>query len=268
MNKILVTGHLGFIGTNFTKLLDSQNIHWIGIDRKSGEDLLSNIEPFTQKVADCDIVVHLAATPRIPLSWESPDHYRDNNIGVTDRIARICAEQGKYLIFASSSSVYGDGDGPLNPYAWTKVAGEESIKMLARSLGLKYTIARIFTNYSEHDSSGLVISKWLDNYKNNKPLVLRETGKQSRDFIHVTDTCRALLAMCSARPENLCLDIGTGISIKLKDIVELFDVDYITEPELLGYAKSTCADIEFTQLHLNWEPKINLLNWIKEQIKD
>ena len=266
MHKILITGHRGWIGSNFTRLLDSQSISWTGIDRAEGQDLLTDITPFLEKIKECDTVVHLAATPRIPPSWEQADHYRDNNVGVTDQIARICAEQGKYLVFASSSSVYGDGSGPLNPYSWSKHAGEESIRMYGRSKNLKYTIARIFTNYGEDDPSGLVINRWIQNYRSGSPLILRGDGSQSRDFIHVTDTCRALLAICQQRPADQCLDIGTGTNIKLREIISQFPGKVVKEPELTGYAHDTRANVYHTLNYLKWAPKIKLLEWIKTQL--
>jgi UDP-glucose 4-epimerase len=267
MNKILITGHRGWIGSNFTKLLDEQRVIWQGIDRVDGEDLLKDFSPFLTKVKDCDIVVHLAATPRIPPSWEQADHYRENNVGVTDQVARVCAAQGKYLVFASSSSVYGDGSGPLNPYSWSKYAGEESIRMYSRSRNLEYTIARIFTNYGEDDPSGLVISRWLNSYRKGQPVTLRGDGNQSRDFIHISDTCQALLAICQQRPINECLDVGTGTHVKLREIVNLLGNNYITEPELVGYARDTRANLYHTLNYLNWHPKVKLLDWIKTQIK-
>jgi UDP-glucose 4-epimerase len=267
MNKILITGHRGWIGSNFTRLLDQHSIPWVGIDRVEGEDLLENIEFFRAKVTDCDIVVHLAATARIPPSWPQADHYRDNNVGVTDQVARICAEQGKFLIFASSSSIYGDGEGPLNPYSWTKYAGEESIRMHGRSMGLKYCIARFFTNYSEDDPSGLVISRWLAAHREGNPLVLRGDGSQSRDFIHISDTCSALLAICQQQPANKYLDIGTGNSVKLKDIIKIFGSKYITEPEITGYAHATRANTYNTAKFLKWSPSIRLEQWLQDQLR-
>ena len=266
MSKILVTGHMGWIGSNFTKLLDSYNIPWIGIDRKAGEDLLLDIQPFLDKVIECDIVVHLAATPRIPASWEQADYYRENNIGVTDQVARICADKSKYLVFASSSSVYGNGNGPLNPYSWTKLAGEDSIKMYGRSQELQHTIARIFTNYGEDDASGLVISKWLECYRNGTPLTVRGSGNQTRDFIHINDTCSALLAICQQRPVGKTLDIGTGLRYKLNDLAKLFNSPLLFVDELDGYATDTQANITQTYLDLDWQPKINIVDWIKAQL--
>lgn len=266
MHKILVTGHLGWIGSNFTKLLDSRGISWVGIDAKDDEWLGPDMGMFLDKIKDCDIVVHLAATPRIPASWVVPDFYRDNNVGNTDRVARICAEQGKYLVFASSSSVYGNGAGPLNPYSWTKLAGEESIKMYSRSKDLQYTIARIFTNYGEDDDSGLVISKWLECYRNNTSLTVRGTGSQTRDFIHISDTCSALLAICEQMPANKTIDIGTGFRYKLSDLAKLFNRPLLFVDELDGYATDTQANTAFTRVDLDWRPKINIVEWIKTQL--
>ena len=241
-------------------------VEYMGLDRIDGNDLLKNIEPFRKKLEHCDVVVHLAATPRIPHSWKLSDHYRDNNVGVTDQIARLCAERNKYLVFASSSSVYGDGQGPLNPYSWTKLAGEQSIEMYGRSKNLQYTIARIFTNYSENDPSGLVISRWIQQYKSKEPITLRGTGEQSRDFIHVADTCKALLAICQQKPAGKTLDIGTGHAYKLKEIAELFGTCIVYEPELTGYAVNTLANTSRTQQFLDWTAETNLTEWIRSRV--
>lgn len=265
MSKILVTGHLGWIGKNFTKILDDKKINYQGIDRDVC-DLTRSFGHFRERLQECDTVVHLAATPRIPGSWVNPDWYRNNNVGVTDRVARACAENGKYLVFASSSSVYGNGQGPLNPYSWTKLAGEQSIEMYGRSMDLNYTIARIFTNYGEDDKSGLVIGKWLNLHRTGQPLTVRSQGQQSRDFIHVSDTAQALLAICHSKPQQKILDIGTGKSIKLLDIAAVFNRVITFEPELIGYAEKTCANLKQTQQHIDWKPKLDLLAWLQEQL--
>lgn len=265
MSKILVTGHLGWIGRNFTKILNDTGIGWQGIDRDVC-DLSRNFGQFLERLPDYDIVVHLAATPRIPGSWKDPDWYRNNNVCVTDKVARACAESNKYLVFASSSSVYGNGQGPLNPYSWTKLAGEQSIEMYGRSMGLNYTIARIFTNYGEDDKSGLVIGKWLDLHSRQEPLTVRGQGQQSRDFIHVSDTARALLSICQARPHQKILDVGTGQAHRLLDIAAVFNSVVTFEPELLGYAEKTCANLQETQQYIDWKPKMDLLVWLQEQL--
>jgi len=264
--KILITGHRGWIGSNLVKLLDQNGIGWIGIDKQDGEDLSRDMSPIWSKIDDFETVVHLAATPRIPASWMLADHYRINNVGVTDKLANICSANNKYLIFASSSSVYGNGDGPLNPYSWTKLAGEQSIEMYGRSQGLNYTILRLFTNYGEDDPSGLVIGRWIENERTGQPITLRGTGEQSRDFVHVSDTAQAILTTILARPYGKKLDIGTGKSHKLIDLTQNFTVPVIYEPELEGYATATQANITETQKHIPWQAKIELVAWLKSRL--
>ena len=266
MGNILITGHRGWIGSTLTSFLDRQGVSWMGHDYDEG-DLKTHLSVFREKLQHCHTVVHLAATARIPPSWQRADHYRENNVGVTDQIARVCAEENKYLIFSSSSSIYGDGQGPLNPYAWSKLAGEQSIEMYGRSKGLRYTILRFFTNYGGVNPDSLVIGKWLRCYKQRQPILLRGTGEQSRDFIHVEDTAEAVYRCVNKRPYGEKLDIGTGVSYKLADIARLFESNIITEPELMGYSFSTRANIDYTKDCLNWYPKQDLMNWIKNELQ-
>lgn len=266
MSKILVTGHRGWIGSNFIKLLDQMGIVWTGIDSQEGENILEDFSIFENKIDDCDIVVHLAATARIPRSWQDPDHYRDNNLKLTEWVARTCSERNKYLVFASSSCVYGNGDGPLNPYAWTKLAGEDAIRMYGRAKGLDYTIARIFTNYGDDDNSGLVIGKWLNAYKLGNPLVVRGTGNQSRDFINVADTAKALLAIVESTPQQQILDVGTGVSSRLLDLADIFGQNTVFEPELSGYADATQANLTYTKQHIAWLPAVEITSWLRSKL--
>ena len=266
MSKILVTGHRGWIGSNFTKLLDFNKLDWTGIDRVEGHDLLENFQTFDQKVKDCDVVVHLAATARIPPSWQQYNHYRNNNISVTDQVARTCADLGKHLIFTSSSSIYGNGAGPLNPYSWTKLAGELSIEMYGRSRSLGYTNLRLFTNYGEDDVSGLVIGKWIKAQHTGNSITVRGTGEQTRDFIHVSDTARALLSVVQQKPYQKTLDIGTGQSQSLIELSKYFTVPVKFEPEIEGYARHTQANLTHTQQHISWKPQVNLVGWLKSQL--
>ena len=267
MSKILITGYRGWIGTNFTKILDNDKVEWIGIDKKDGNDLLHSFRHFYEHVHDCDIVVHLAATPRIPPSWEQASYYVQNNIAVTHNIAEACARYNKYLVFASSSSVYGNSNGPLNPYSWTKQAGEQCIKMYGQTKNLNYTIARIFTNFGEDDASGLVIGKWLDLVKRGEPIPIRGSGEQSRDFIHVKDTARALATICKQKPEQQILDIGTGIATSLNDIAYILGAERKYEPELDGYAVISKANLYNTQKYLPWWPRVDLRGWLNDQLR-
>jgi nucleoside-diphosphate-sugar epimerase len=159
--SIIITGSEGYIGTTLKKVLDRHGVPHVDFDRKLNYDLLSpeGQAEFEHFAGGASTVIHLAARPRIPPSWtETADYIRDN-IQLTEYVARVCAEKGCHLIFASSSSVLGNGDGPLNPYSWTKKSCEDIIKIHNPA----HTILRIFTTYG--NNGPLVIDKWVDQYK-------------------------------------------------------------------------------------------------------
>jgi UDP-glucose 4-epimerase len=266
--NIIVTGSDGWIGRHVCAQLDAEGIGYYGFDRRSNYDLNSpeGRREFQYALADADAVIHLAGRPRIPLSWGSIPLYLKDNVELTEYVAQMCATFGAHLVFASSSSVYGDGNGPLNPYSWTKQAGEQIIETYSRSLGLKYTICRIFTCYSEdapYGDAGLVIGNWLHSALNGKPILLRGNGEQSRDFVHVDDIARALILAVKKAPPYTIIDLGTGQSWSLAEIAPLFNCPILTEQELLGYAKETRADTTQAKQLLGWSATTLLPDWIK-----
>ncbi len=258
----LITGSDGYIGTNLKYLLDQNNQPYYGIDRKSGPDILSasGRQLFEEYLETADVVIHLAGRPRIPPSWTETDLYIKDNIELTEYVADECARKNKYLVFASSSSVYGDKKGPLNPYSWTKKSCEELIQFKAHK-GLKYTIARIHTTYG--NNGPLVIDTWLDRYHRGLPLIIRGDGKQKRDFIHVEDVCQALYNAALYRPKNCTADIGTGENFSLKKIAKIFKTEVIYEDELPGYARETRANTGHANRKLNWCASVYLPDWIE-----
>jgi nucleoside-diphosphate-sugar epimerase len=97
-------------------------------------------------------------------------------------------------------------------------------------------------------------------------LLVRGTGEQSRDFIHVMDTARAILACCNSLPNQQTLDIGIGETHKLLDLARIFNTKIVYEPELQGYAQATTANITHTQEFITWWPRIILSDWIRSQL--
>jgi len=258
----IITGSDGYIGTNLSQLFNKHNRSFVGLDRKSGPDLLSaeGKDLFEECASTADVVIHLAARPRIPPSWVDTTAYIRDNIELTEYVARICAEQGCHLIFASSSSVYGNGTGPLNPYAWTKKAGEDIIRIYGEK-GLSYTICRLFTTFG--NNGPLVLDKWLKQSLAGEPITLYGDGTQSRDFIHVEDVADALYSAYLAKLDKETLDVGTGKAHKLQDIADWYGNEIIRGPAQEGYAHSTQAKAQRTMELLNWAPKRPVISWIR-----
>jgi UDP-glucose 4-epimerase len=261
----IITGSDGYIGTNLANTFNKHNKPFVGLDRKSGPDLLSaeGRSLFEEYAITAGTVIHLAARPRIPPSWTETADYIRNNIELTEYVARVCADTGCRLIFASSSSVYGDGNGPLNPYSWTKEVGETIIKLYGKT-NLKYTICRIFTTFG--NNGPLVLDKWLAQTRNGQPIILRGDGSQSRDFIHVEDVADVLYSCYLANLDGETLDVGTGVTHSLQTLAKLYNAEIIQEPELAGYAHSTKADANYTKTLLNWTPALPVVTWIKSKL--
>jgi UDP-glucose 4-epimerase len=261
----IITGSDGYIGTNLTNVFKKHNKSFIGLDRKSGPDLLSHEGrvQFQTRLYDADVVIHLAAVPRIPASWYETDKYIRDNIELTEYVAKCCSQYNCHLIFASSSSVYGNGNGPLNPYAWTKKAGEDIIKLYGQN-NLEYTIARIFTTYG--NNGPLVLDTWLKQTLNGQPITVRGDGSQMRDFIHVEDVASVLYSLYLKKLDKITLDIGTGVSHSLNNLASYYTNNTVQEPELAGYAHSTKADADYTKVLLNWTPEYSAVDWIKSSL--
>jgi UDP-glucose 4-epimerase len=261
----IITGSDGYIGSNLSQVFKKHKSPFIGLDRKSGPDLLSaeGRKLFEEHATTAGTVIHLAARPRIPPSWTETSDYIRNNIELTEYVARVCANTGCRLIFASSSSVYGDGNGPLNPYSWTKQVGEDIIKLYGKN-NLKYTICRIFTTFG--NNGPLVLDKWLAQKRSGQSIVLRGDGSQSRDFIHVEDVADVLYSCYLAKLDGETIDIGTGVTHSLASLAKFYNTEIIQEPELVGYAHSTKADANYTKALLNWTPALPVVTWIKSSL--
>lgn len=293
--KVLVTGGAGFIGSHLVDELIKRKHEVVVIDNLSNgkkENLnpkarfvkkdirnLKSIEPHFKGV---DFVFHLAALPRVQFSIEHPIEANDNNINGTLNVLEAAKQAGvKRVIYASSSSIYGDQskypfreDMPVNvmsPYALHKYVGELYCKMYSFLHGLEIVCLRYFNAYGPRASTegayALVTAIFLKQKKEGKPLTVTGDGKQSRDFTHVADIVRAnILAMQSKKIGKAeIINIGGGKDQRIIDVAKLFGgpIKFIAsriEP------KKTLADIRLAKKLLGWEPKVKFENGIRHLI--
>ena len=134
--------------------------------------------------------------------------------------------------------------------------------------GLNYNILRFFTVYSENqpntNTGGLMIGKFARLAKEGEPLTIHGDGEFKRDYIHVTDVARALIASIESKVKNDTFNVGTGKSVSVNTVVEVLktfvpDLTTINVEKPRGYAPETLADISKTKNLLNWSPKISIL---------
>ena len=247
---MLVTGGAGFIGSNITKELAGLGHKVKVIDNLSfgkKENLTSVKDKIKFIKADIrdqkmlqrelkgfDFVLHQAALRSVPGSFLQPDLYNEVNIGGTLNVFRAAQKNKiKRVVFASSSSVYGEAPAPqceemplqpISPYALTKMTGEHYGHIFSKFFGLSVICLRYFNVYgpgqSLDDEYALVIPKFINCFfKNQKPPVFG-TGRQSRDYIYIRDVVEAnLLAALIPKINFEVFNVATGRDIKVLEII-------------------------------------------------
>ena len=299
--KYVVTGGAGFIGNNIVKLLikkghDVDIIDNLHTGKKENlNEIMDKVNFFKIDIRDKNSleeiiknsngIFHEAALTAVPESFEKPQEYPDVNVIGTKNIFEIAKKENIRVVYASSSSIYGNVKNipiiekadrkPINPYGQTKLEdeflAEEFSKNNLSVIGLRY-----FNVYGigQTGSYAGVITKFLENIKNQKSFTINGNGNQIRDFIHVNDIAKANLAAMESKIENGFFNIGTGIPTSIIDLSKLMiEISNHTHktifgPELEGDVEISQADMNSTNKFFNWNHEINLLDGLRDLIKN
>jgi len=268
--KTLVTGHMGYIGKHLARRLRKRGHEIEGIDLKAGDDLCEGI-PERMGEYSPEVIFHLAAIPRVAYSVENPLHVMKNNIVSTSVVLDYARKNNIPVIYSSSSSVVGNGDGPASPYALSKQVGEVESLMYNKLYGLKTVALRYFNVYSYDqvaDSAyATVVCNWKKHIETDglTPFITGD-GNQRRDMTHVSDIVSANI-FCA---ENITkdelwgewYDVGSGENISLNELKEIVLQYFPEQPfEYIGERKGdvmlTRADLSKFKQH-GWESKVSL----------
>ena len=296
----VVTGGAGFVGSYLVKLLVEEGHKITVIDnlhKGKKENLASVInkikfqkidirdyESMRKILKNIDGVFHQAALTVVQDSFLMPEEYFDVNVRGTENIFKLAIENKFKVVYASSSSVYGhkletpiaeDTErNPINPYGKTKLETEHLVekysKLNAEIIGLRYF--NVFGIGQTLDYAG-VITKFLDRIRVGKAPIIFGKGSQIRDFIHVNDVARANLLAMESNSSNLIVNIGTGNAISILDLANMMinvsglKIDPIFTEAVVGDIEKSHADISQAKKHFNWEPKIELQDWLTEILK-
>ena len=299
--KYVVTGGAGFIGNNIVKLLvkkghnvdiidnlhagKKENIKEIFDEINFYQVDIRNKKDLEKIIINCDGVFHEAALTAVPESFEKPKEYHDVNVVGTKNIFEIAQKNNIRIVYASSSSVYGDtttspikentNRKPINPYGQTKLddefLAEEFSKNNLSVIGLRY-----FNVYGigQTGSYAGVITKFLGNIKNQKSFIINGNGNQIRDFIHVKDVAQANVIAMESKTESGFFNIGTGMPTSINELAKLMielsnhKQETIHAPQLEGDIEISQADMNFTNKSFNWSHKINLKEGLRDLIKN
>ena len=280
--KILVTGGAGFVGTNLIKKLLQNNHQVVSIDNYS-TGLESNHQTGCKynsydirMISDYsflgkfDVIYHLAAIARIQPSFQNPEEYFTTNANATLKLAKYCSQHNIPLVYAGSSSHH---SGKFkNPYTFSKDIGEEIIQLFQLHYKLKASIARFYNVYGPyHLKEGgycTLIGSWEKRIEENQPLIVYGDGTKRRDFTHVEDIVDALVLILEKQAWGHTFELGRGKNYSVLDIANMFGKQVIYKENKIGEAEITlCTDTTAKQM-LNWEPKLNIEDYIKNFLNE
>jgi UDP-glucose 4-epimerase len=294
--KSVVTGGMGFIGHHLVKELKRQGHFVAVVDNLAGgnfpervhDDVMyyntdiaeSSIETLQSVFAGAHCVFHLAALPRVQYSIEYPAQTSRVNVGGTVNVLEAARrEKVTRVIFASSSSVYGEPDilpvheglllNPLSPYAKQKEAAEWYCRFYSTVHGLPTTCLRFFNVYGSgadpHGAYALVVAKFIEQRLRQEPMTITGDGTQTRDFTHVRDVVRAMyLASKSSRGAfGDAINIGGGNPVSMNEVAALIGGPTVYVAPRLE-AHDSFADIRRAEEALGWKPQVSFKEGIAE----
>jgi len=309
--KILVTGGAGFIGSHVCEALIEKNYSVIVYDNFNDyyppEYKKENVRLFgnSAKIIEGDIrdtttlelcfsnhqidaVIHLAACAGVRPSIEDPSLYMDVNLcGTTQILECMKKYEVKKLLFASSSSVYGNNskvpfcendpvDNPISPYAATKKAGELLCHTYHHLYGINIACLRFFTVYGPRQRPDLAIRKFTELIYNNEPIPFFGDGSMSRDYTYIEDTVSGILLALDWVSEGAnkyeIFNLGESYTVSLNEMVKTIEcvsgksakLNKLNVPS--GDVKLTCADINKSKNILGYKPNTPFDEGIKKFI--
>ena len=295
--KFVITGGAGFIGSHIAKHLVEKNHDVIVVDNLS-RGRLENLSKIKEQIEfkkmdildfnslkkvifNSDGIFHQAALTSVPESFIQKEKYHNVNVKGTENIFKLAKEFGKKVVYASSSSIYGNTTtipikenfekNPINPYGITKLDDEKLAKKF-HDLGLSVIGLRYFNVYGigqTNDYAG-VITKFIDLINVNKSPIIFGDGTHTRDFISVEDIAKANLLSMESNTDFSFLNIGTGISTSIKELAELMielsgkklEISFDDLP--LGDVKDSLADVSLAKKLINWNYETSLKNGLKK----
>ena len=307
MSKVLVTGGAGFIGSHLTEAL-LQEGHRVRVldDFSTGkrknlifdkkypsleiiEGDIRNLAICQKALKDAEVVFHQAALPSVERSVEDPLGSNAVNAGGTLNILFSAREERvKRVIYASSSSIYGDTptlpkheempSNPLSPYALQKYIGEQYCRLFYQLYGLETVSLRYFNIFGpKQDPASIysaVIPRFIDALLKGHPPLIFGDGEQSRDFTYIDNVVRAnLLAMSAEHLHGEAINIACGKRVSLNQLLNILKeivgskISPVYEEPRKGDVKHSLADINKGKKILNYDPQVGIEMGLKKTVE-
>lgn len=303
--RVVVTGAAGFVGSHVAQALLEVGHEVLAVDspdRSSAPEVAHNLWAWLAqlpgltpievdlavddlaKLAEADVVVHLAGRPGVRTSWGAGRAAVErDNVTATRRLLGACTGKGPRVVVASSSSVYGsagwgrshhEGDPlrPASPYAISKVEVERLAAEAARA-GLSTVILRYFSVYGPRQRPDMAFHRFIEAALDGRPLRVFGDGRQSRSFTHVRDVVAATLTAAVAElPPGIAINIGHPEPVEVRSVIGLLAKALDIEPEIhaeapvAGDVTRTWADTTRAERLLGWSAATGPADGLADQI--
>ena len=297
--RYIVTGGAGFIGSSIVKKLVARGDGVTVIDNLNTgkeenlksvidkitflKDSILNRELLEKQSQNIDGIFHQAALASVQDSFSKLDEYHNVNVNGTENILKLAKKNDFRVVYASSSSVYGnperipikesDKKNPINPYAETKLK-KEQLAIKYSEMGVKVIGLRYFNVFGKGQSKEYagVLKLFLERIRDKLPPKINGDGTQFRDFVYVEDVADANIMSMDSDINHGFYNVGTNTSITILDLAKTIikssglDIQPIFGPALKGDVQRTIANIDLIKEEIGWEPTILLEKWIEEII--
>ena len=273
-----MTGHKGYIGSRLFERLEELGHKVLGIDLQEeypknilsflNEDYLGKFHPLYWNFKP-EYVFHLAAIPRVAYSIEHPVETTKNNVIAGSMVLNFARKVGaKRVIYAGSSSVVGNGEGPASPYALQKLYTEMECRVYSELYDLDTVTLRYFNVYSPGQQAktayATAVANWMQHIRDDKYPFITGDGDQRRDMANLEDVVSANVFAMEHEEEfsGQSFDVGTGNNISLNEMKGIVEehipnvvFEYVAERD--GDVRYTKANIQPLQ-DLGWQPEYTI----------
>jgi UDP-glucose 4-epimerase len=297
--RYIVTGGAGFIGSSIVKKLVARGDDVTVIDNLNTgkeenlksvidkitflKDSILNRELLEKQSQNIDGIFHQAALASVQDSFSKLDEYHGVNVNGTENILKLAKKNDFRVVYASSSSVYGnperipikesDKKDPINPNAETKLK-KEQLAIKYSEMGVKVIGLRYFNVFGKGQSKEYagVLKLFLERIRDKLPPKINGDGTQFRDFVYVEDVADANIMSMDSDINHGFYNVGTNTSITILDLAKTIikssglDIQPIFGPALKGDVQKTIANIDLIKEEIGWEPTILIEKWIEEII--
>jgi UDP-glucuronate 4-epimerase len=293
--KYVVTGAAGFIGSHLAETLAAAGHELVAIDcftdyydpaRK--EENAAGLDVARIDLAEdaidfdgADGVFHLAGQPGVRSFGAVFSDYVRRNVLATQRVFEAAAAAASRVVFASSSSIYGDAETyptpedtpplPISPYGITKLTCEHLARAYAASFGLDVVVLRYFTVYGPRQRPDMALARIVEGLAAGSPFELYGDGGHSRSFTYVGDAVAATIAAMEHAPAGATYNVGGGEEATMRDVIARLEtiaerrLDLREAPPAAGDVRRTAADVSRIRADLRWEPRVGLDEGLRAQ---